>query len=269
MTWVLTGADARTPTEAMILMVMADRCDPGGTGCYYALATIAEQARVSVSTVQRTLRELESRGVITRGDQRPVAHLPARHRPVVWDLAVGATGQIDLSDPGVDRSNEPIRPVKQAVSDRSPVTDNPRTRSKDEPNLPSPDGDEPQLVLVEAGPGPVSLEVGFDTWWRAYPRKQGKRVALKAYARALRRADALTILAGAQRYAADPNRREQFTAHPSTWLNRDGWDDAPEPARSGRDRGVDANVAEGFALARRLADEDVTRAALLPRESMR
>jgi len=72
----------------------------------------------------------------------------------------------------------------------------------------------------------------FDEFWNIYPRKVGKRDAEKAYAKALTVASAEEILAGAQKYATDPNRVDTFTAHPSTWLNQGRWADDALPPRS-------------------------------------
>jgi hypothetical protein len=87
-----------------------------------------------------------------------------------------------------------------------------------------------------AGGSSSGLEVrskeSFDTFWTIYPRKVGKRKAESAFRQALRRASVTTIIAGAERYRDDPNRSDEFTAHPTTWLNRDGWEDADLPARS-------------------------------------
>lgn len=83
----------------------------------------------------------------------------------------------------------------------------------------------------------------FDTFWSLYPRHVGRRNAEAAFARALKRADLDTIIVGTKAYRDDPNRTDEFTAHPTTWLNRDGWDDAPLPARGGRtDRPFGAGV---------------------------
>jgi hypothetical protein len=71
----------------------------------------------------------------------------------------------------------------------------------------------------------------FDEFWSVYPRKVGKQDALKVYARCLKKATAEQILEGAKRYANDPNRLEQYTAHPATWLNRGGWEDELLPKR--------------------------------------
>jgi len=76
---------------------------------------------------------------------------------------------------------------------------------------------------------------GFDAFWSAYPRKAGKPKAREAFGKALRRAPVERIVGGAARYRDDPNREPAFTAHPTTWLNRDGWDDDPLPTRNARD----------------------------------
>ena len=80
----------------------------------------------------------------------------------------------------------------------------------------------------------------FDRFWSIYPRKAGKQDAQRSFERALKVATLDEILAGAQKYADDPNRVAQFTAHPSTWLNQGRWSDDPLPRRTNEDarRGV-------------------------------
>lgn len=72
---------------------------------------------------------------------------------------------------------------------------------------------------------------GFDRFWEVYPRKVGKPKAKTAFARAASSTDPETIIAGAQAYRDDPNRTDEFTAHPTTWINREGWNDDPLPTR--------------------------------------
>lgn len=74
----------------------------------------------------------------------------------------------------------------------------------------------------------------FDEFWDAYPRKVGKKKARAKFAAAIKAAgDAQRVIDGAQRLAADPNLPEKrFIPHPTTWLERGGWDDEPLPARS-------------------------------------
>lgn len=83
----------------------------------------------------------------------------------------------------------------------------------------------------------------FDEFWKVYPRREGKGAARKAFTSAVRRGGLTAIVAGAERYAADPNREPAFTAHPATWLNRDGWDDDPLPARTQAKRSPGAEFA--------------------------
>lgn len=74
----------------------------------------------------------------------------------------------------------------------------------------------------------------FDEFWDAYPRKVGKKKARAKFAAAIKAAgDAQRVIDGALRLAADPNLPDkQFIPHPTTWLERGGWDDEPLPARS-------------------------------------
>jgi hypothetical protein len=72
----------------------------------------------------------------------------------------------------------------------------------------------------------------FAAFWALYPRKEGKGAARKAFQKACRNVPAERILEGAGKYAEDPNRDPAYTAHPSTWLNQERWDDAPLPRRA-------------------------------------
>lgn len=68
----------------------------------------------------------------------------------------------------------------------------------------------------------------FPEFWATYPRKVGKPKALAAYRSALTRATADAIrdgLAAQLPTWTDP----RYIPHPTTWLNRDGWNDQPAP----------------------------------------
>ncbi len=78
---------------------------------------------------------------------------------------------------------------------------------------------------------------GFDAFWSAYPRKDEKKSARLAWARAVKRVEPHLIIEGARRYAADPNRTPQFTKQPPTWLNGDCWENGPLPSRTGLGNG--------------------------------
>jgi hypothetical protein len=69
----------------------------------------------------------------------------------------------------------------------------------------------------------------FDAFWDTYPRKAGKGQARKAWTTAITKADPAVIIAAADGYRNDPNRTDQFTPHPATWLNGERWEDDPLP----------------------------------------
>lgn len=72
----------------------------------------------------------------------------------------------------------------------------------------------------------------FNEFWKEYPRKLDKGKAVKAFASALTRASLEDILAGAIRYKNDPNRLDEFTKYPASWLNADSWENGPLPEDS-------------------------------------
>lgn len=88
-------------------------------------------------------------------------------------------------------------------------------------------GTTPDAALAELLPPPPT----FADFWIVWPRSEGKADAIKAWAKACRRADPAVIVAAATAYAASPYRPDrQFVPHGSTWLNGSRWEDpAPQP----------------------------------------
>lgn len=85
-----------------------------------------------------------------------------------------------------------------------------------------------------------TAEAQWAAFWDAYPRKSGKKAARKTWDRAIKSEDPSRLIAGALAYRDDPNRAEEYTKYPTTWLNAGCWDDPPLPARRGSgDRAAD------------------------------
>lgn len=97
------------------------------------------------------------------------------------------------------------------------------------PNPPVPSRPEPKNK--PSSPPPAADEK-FDQFWAAYPRKVGKGQARKAWAKAIKaKVDPEAIIAGAERYARERSGQDHtYTAHPSTWLHGERWDDTPHYA---------------------------------------
>jgi hypothetical protein len=70
----------------------------------------------------------------------------------------------------------------------------------------------------------------FADFYDAYPRKEAKRAAEKAYRAAIKRADHDTIMAGLSRFQFADDKK--FIPLPASWLNADRWADEPNNVRS-------------------------------------
>lgn len=68
----------------------------------------------------------------------------------------------------------------------------------------------------------------FETFWALVPRRVGKKAAERAWRAVERRGEALEAIEGMQAYAAafaQSGTELKYVPHPSTWLNRRGWED--------------------------------------------
>lgn len=79
--WVLENSPV-TGAARMVLIVLADRADHEGRNAYPSVASIADQAKCSESTVHRVLRDLETGGHIVREGV-------SRFRTVQYRLVMG------------------------------------------------------------------------------------------------------------------------------------------------------------------------------------
>lgn len=116
MLWAL-DADVPDPMSRVILINLANYAGEHGRGAWPSQATLERRASCSERSVRRKLLELEAAGLIRRGDQRMVAHLPGNRRPVVWDLNVAGEAWGD--------SLSPQETAPEAVDNPPETGDNP------------------------------------------------------------------------------------------------------------------------------------------------
>lgn len=265
MTWVWENSRSQL-TDRLVLLAIADQARDDGTDAWPSIARLAVKVGVSERTVQRSIRKLAELGelAITEGGGR---HRPNTYRVVMETMtdchgnggelkpetvtdchpneAVNSDNEVTVSDP------ERVTSVQERVTNTTGKGDTVVTRNV--LNHPEPSIKETPIAPSDH-PGD-----DFDAFWATYPRRVGKPKALAAYTKATGRASPSVILDGARRYRDDPHREAAFTAHPTTWLNRDGWDDDPLPPRRdgppGR-RSTDDIVRGHLTLAQRLAAEE-------------
>lgn len=147
MTWVLEEAPGVRPHLVAALLGLANHADRDGRGSFPSQATLARYARKTDRAIRNDLDQLEADGLIARGDQRLVEHLPADERPVVWDLAVdrkqvppgkGTGSTVPPGSPVPAGSTASEGPEAQCQEDRKHSSDKPTAEPRDEPkNSPS------------------------------------------------------------------------------------------------------------------------------------
>jgi hypothetical protein len=100
----------------------------------------------------------------------------------------------------------------------TPENFNNRIRSKEEKKEPN--------TLVRNVSANGSAPEGFTEWWSAYPRKNSKGHAVKAYAAALKKTTADVLLSTLQSQTATMvSKGPQWIPMPATWLNGERWAD--------------------------------------------
>jgi hypothetical protein len=114
------------------------------------------------------------------------------------------------------------------------------TPAETQVSLSEPQRDSPELTLGRDGMGreiktsskTAASTAEFDAFWRGYPRKVGKEAARKAFAKALKSADAEAVMSGVAALRAEVAGKDpKFTPHPATWLSAGRWEDEPEESQ--------------------------------------
>ena len=203
--------------DLVLLLALADVANDKGVCTFFdppedaSYDGLAAKARIHRSTIADVLSRLKSRGVLEVTRQGPGQ--PNRYRLLI-DQESGIT------TPSEGRITTPR--VAPARLHSSPIRSDVFMLISDETSEPATTSSRRDSTLN-----------AFEEFWSIYPRKVGKVEAEKAFVKAAQRVAAQVILAGARRFAADPNLPEkQYVAYPATWLNRGSWDDEPLPERA-------------------------------------
>lgn len=185
----------------LVLLAIADH--QGEIGAWPSLETLARMVNASTRSVQRDIEYLQDIGELRVDYQN--APTEGRYKSNLYWVTLGVTN----TGQGVTNTDLGVTKTAQGVTAGGVQSLN-RTLNE-----------EPLENYREL----------FDEFWKEYPRKSDKRAALRAFKSALNRTSFEDILAGAIRYATDPNLPEtRFIKHPATWLNADAWENEPLPA---------------------------------------
>jgi len=198
--WRHSKADGRA---RLVLLAIADH--QGEMGAWPSLATLAKMVNASDRSVQRDIDYLQQIGELeVHYQQAPVrnhykSNLYFVRLPGVTDYESGVTN----TDTGVTNT-QPGVTAGVVLSLNRTITE-PLTETH-----------EREL---------------FDEFWKEYPKKSDKRVALKAFKSAMRRTTFDQILAGVIAYRnATQSIEQRFVKNPATWLNADAWENEIQPS---------------------------------------
>jgi uncharacterized protein YdaU (DUF1376 family) len=142
-----------------------------------------------------------------------------------------------ISNERADKELETLSKLqdKQAENARGPRKNNGLEKPRQNHTEPEPE----RKKEVKPSSAPAARDGAdadlFQAFWETYPHrggaKKGRAAALKAWVRAINaREPPESIIAGAQRYAADRQVIRGYAKDPATWLNGKGWQDEIEKA---------------------------------------
>ena len=100
----------------------------------------------------------------------------------------------------------------------------------------------------------------FERFWAAYPRHVGKPKALKAFQAAIGKTTIETILA-ALKWQCEAWRDPQYIPHPTTWLNREGWNDERTLFKGSNGNGHETIIQRGRRLYEQALDIEAGKVA--------
>lgn len=172
--------------------ILARYADNETHKAYPSRATLAKRLNCSLASVDRAAAELVS--------HRAMSKRLRANSSIVYTLHTVAPEGVVTSEEGGSS------PVTRGV-----VTSEDLTRT----TQPEPKNKNISATGIES----------FDRFWAAYPRRKDKGHARQAFLKAVRVTDPDLIIRAAEQFRDAPNRVEEFTPYPATWLNGERWED--------------------------------------------
>ena len=146
------------------------------------------------------------------------------------------SGQFPVSYPGGNREVNPAPPLQ-------PYKDEEEDAYEEgfPPNPPKGEMGEAPVAPVPSGKA-GEPDADFDRFWRAYPRKQAKGAARKAFAKARKKAPLDVMLSAVEKQKTSwdwTKEGGQYIPQPASWLNGERWNDNWEGGSPQRNGGME------------------------------
>ena len=211
-------------TTKLVLLGIANHL--GDEGAWPSVETLSKYANASPRQVQRAIQDLVELGEIQVRVQGGNARLASQRTNRYFVNLVcpsDCDGSANHRSTGVTSTATGVTSAASGVTSTAKWGDAGVTLTLREPS------EEPDLVRGELE---RAIKDGFEKFWEAYPRRQAKAEAFKAYRKALKTSTVEEILTGIRQFATDPYLPpKQFVPMPATWLNQERWNDGPLPER--------------------------------------
>ncbi|UQS95186.1 hypothetical protein Pam4_43 [Pseudanabaena phage Pam4] len=214
----------------------------GESGEWAATRTMmAAETGLSEDTIRTAVRVLREREWVT-SRRRSVTDATLVWRPLLAGHADMGKSPISMwgDSPSLDVGKSPISSLETGKTSNPPP---PVGEECEAEGLFTAPEEEPTTGLRSV-PTDEELSAEFDRFWGLYPRREGKKAARVAYARARRGTKGqpgATVhqIAGGLRRAlvAWEGREARYVPHPTTWLNQGRWDDEVTPEVSAQPAG--------------------------------
>ena len=214
------------PTSKLILILLADHVSVSNT-VFPAIGTLADDACVSRATIKRRLSQLSEKKLIS---------VVERTREDGGRSSNGYTVNIGTHIATPPVQSEPAPPVHSYDPPPGSLLNQPPGSLLNHAN---------GTPIVNHQSNPQLSTPDFSDFWKLYPRKKGKKVAAKAWAKAVKETPAQEIIDGLTRLLPSiatqyRGKGEDYRHNPSTWLNGGYWEDETEVPMSGGDMAMGA-----------------------------
>ncbi len=188
-----------SPTDTLVLVALGNFADEDWR-CWPSKNTLALMTKLSPRALTMALKRLEEDGYVAREARTRENGSSTSNR---YTLHLGEGGQF------IDPISAP--PPRRDVAPGG------------QPDAP------PERSLNHQKEGSVIRAPDpFEVWWTIYPRKVDKTEARKAFWKAAAKVTFDALCSATSRFSEEVKHRDRDKIpHPTTWLNRERWNDEP------------------------------------------
>jgi hypothetical protein len=246
----LAGDSRLNATDLRCGIVIADYFNTGKGRAWPSYTRLVEKTGASRASVARAVRKLDALAIIQKSSghkNHSNSYYPAFRVDELNGDAAPETLNVDASGAIAPSHQRDLGGLNGETTSVSDVRHNPSTTPRSNqrrgsggipsgpPALRAPAGGAPPFVNEKpTGQQLVAVSLdGFEAFWRAYPKKEGRNNTIRAYRFALAQSVNPALLAEkAEQYSvAKAGNDPRYLKMPATWLQDQCWLEDPQPPK--------------------------------------